>query len=373
MPARDANRGRGGGRGQTGSRQGSGGRDADARQSAAGQGRGGGGTARAGQSQSGGGRSAASAQRGAGPGATQRGGASSASAERASGTSGGRASQPATSATQGAGGRPGAPVGARGATATGGAAGSDVNRRNIELGETGIGGGGGLTGGPPGQQAERERDIDTARERGAARAGSVGVGTRSGAGGSAQVRSGAPPEGAAVGGRAQGRGVSPWFTGSENPFTMMRRMQDDLDRVFHAFGIPRLGPALAPARELEELLARSPTLTQAAHWSPQIEVFERDDSLVVRADLPGVKRDDVEVNVEHDVLTIRGQRRQEYREAEGGYRRTERSYGTFFRQIPLPDGVDASQIEASYEDGVLEVVVPTPREQPAGRRRIDIR
>jgi HSP20 family protein len=131
--------------------------------------------------------------------------------------------------------------------------------------------------------------------------------------------------------------------------------------------------AAAPARELEELLARSPSLTRAAQWSPQIEVFERDDSLVVRADLPGVRRDDVEVNVENDTLTIRGQRRQEHRETESAYRRTERSYGTFFRQIPLPDGVEPGQVQASYEDGVLEVIIPSPRDVQRGRRRIDIR
>jgi HSP20 family protein len=249
-----------------------------------------------------------------------------------------------------------------------------VSRRDIGLGD--VGGAPGSSSGSSAQGTERELDIDTARETEIARAGSAGIGgTSAASGASGHVRTGAGQQpGAAVGGRAQGRqGVAPWFAGSENPLTMMRRMQEDLDRVFHAFGIPRLGASLVPTRELEEILARSPSLTQAAHWSPQIEVYERDDALVVRADLPGVNREDVEVNIEHDVLTIRGQRRQEHREAEGGYRRTERSYGTFFRQIPLPDGVDPSQIEAAYEDGVLEVTVPTPRDQPAGRRRIEIR
>jgi HSP20 family protein len=169
------------------------------------------------------------------------------------------------------------------------------------------------------------------------------------------------------------QGLSAWLAEAENPFAMMRRMQEDLDRVFRAFGVPRIGAALAPARELEELLARSPALTQSSQWSPQIEVFERDGNLVVHADLPAVRKEDVEVNVDNDVLTIRGQRRQEHRETEGGYRRTERSYGSFFRQIPLPEGVDPSSIEASYQDGVLEVIVPSPREQARGRRRVDIR
>ncbi len=86
-----------------------------------------------------------------------------------------------------------------------------------------------------------------------------------------------------------------------------------------------------------------------------------------------MKREDVEVNIDNDVLTIRGERRAEHRAAEGGYRRTERSYGTFFRQIPLPDGVEPSQVEAFYEDGVLEVTIPSPGDQQRGRRRIDIR
>jgi HSP20 family protein len=153
----------------------------------------------------------------------------------------------------------------------------------------------------------------------------------------------------------------------------MRRMQEDLDTVFRAIGIPRLTAALAAPRELDALFARTPAPSQPAQWSPQIDVFERDGDLVVHADLPGVKRDDVEVNVNNDVLTIRGERRQENREAEGGYRRTERSYGSFFRQILLPDGVDPTEIQAAYEDGVLEVIVPSPRNQQQIRRRVDIR
>ena len=210
--------------------------------------------------------------------------------------------------------------------------------------------------------AEREREIESTRESRAA-----GGSTPSSAATSGQS-----------GGRVAGRGrVSPgfasWFAGAENPLAMMRRMQDDLDRVFRAFGVPRLGAVLAPVRELEEELSRSPTVGQSGQWSPQIEVFERDGNLVVHADLPAVRREDVEVDVANDVLTIRGQRRHEHRDTEGGYRRTERSYGTFFRQIPLPEGVDPTEIEAAYQDGVLEVIIPTPRDPERSRRRIDIR
>jgi HSP20 family protein len=209
---------------------------------------------------------------------------------------------------------------------------------------------------------EREREIEPTREtRG-----------RGASGSSAPATSG--QSGTRVGGRGRTTpGFASWFAGAENPLVMMRRMQDDLDRVFRAFGIPRLSAALAPVRELEEDLARPSAAGQGGQWSPQIEVFERDGNIVVHADLPAVRREDVEVDVDNDVLTIRGQRRHEHAEAEGGYRRTERSYGTFFRQIPLPEGVDPTEIEAAYQDGVLEVIIPTPRDPERARRRIDIR
>jgi HSP20 family protein len=228
--------------------------------------------------------------------------------------------------------------------------------------------GGGSTRETP-QTSDRQRDLESIREtRGtpsasATSSGAAQIGAQAGA-----------QTGAGVAGRPQpSRGLSSWLAGAENPLAMMRRIQEDLDTVFRAFGVPRFGAAIVPPRNLEELLERAPTLSQTAKWSPQIEVFERDGDLVVHADLPGVKREDVEVSVGDDVLTIRGERRQENRETQGGYRRTERGYGTFFRQIPLPDGVDPTEIEAAYEDGVLEVIIPSPRDVQRGRRRVDIR
>lgn len=218
--------------------------------------------------------------------------------------------------------------------------------------------------GSPGEApptSERPRDLASVGEA---------QGTRS----ASATSPGGTQAGARAAGRPQpGRGLSAWLAGADDPLAMMRRMQEDLDSVFRAFGIPRLGAALAPPRELEGLLARTPAFTQPGQWSPQIEVFEREGDIVVHADLPGVKREDVEVSVGEDVLTIRGERRQENRETQGGYRRTERSYGSFFRQIPLPDGVDPTEIEAAYEDGVLEVIIPSPRDVQRGRRRVDIR
>jgi HSP20 family protein len=344
MPARDANRGRGGGRERTGSRESNEGRGRQATGGASSaQGRTGATTAGSSKvAEASGGRPGARTGR-AGGTPTASGGARSAGAST---TSGAARSAAATGATADN-------VTQRNAARSESRA-DTVGARDVRAGERSPAG--------PATTLDRERGFEATLEAGPTAA-------------TGQVRQDVAPQGTTrAASRAQGgQGVTPWFIGAESPMAMIRRAQEDLDNVFRVFGLPRLGPTFAPTRELEELLARAPALTQAAQWSPQIEVVERDDTLLVRADLPGVKREDVEVNVENDVLTIRGQRRHEHRETEGGYRRSERSYGTFYRQIPLPQGVDAGQIEASYEDGVLEVTVPSPRDTQRGRRRIEIR
>ena len=107
-------------------------------------------------------------------------------------------------------------------------------------------------------------------------------------------------------------------------------------------------------------------------WSPQLEVFQRGQEIVVRADLPGLNKDNVRVDVEDDVLTISGERREENEENREGFFRSERSYGQFYRSIPLPENVDPSSIKASFNDGVLEVTIPAPREAQRRSTRIDI-
>jgi len=102
-------------------------------------------------------------------------------------------------------------------------------------------------------------------------------------------------------------------------------------------------------------------------WSPHIEVFERNGKLVVQADLPGIKRDDVNVRIEQDALIIQGQRQQQQTTNQRGYYRSERSYGSFYRTIPLPEGTDTESATASFRDGVLEIELDAPREQQRGR------
>jgi HSP20 family protein len=102
-------------------------------------------------------------------------------------------------------------------------------------------------------------------------------------------------------------------------------------------------------------------------WVPQIDVFEREGKLVVRADLPGLGKQDVRAEIRDDALVLEGERRRELEEERGGRYRTERTYGSFRRAIPLPEGADAEHAEARFENGVLEVTIPLPQERSRAR------
>ena len=93
-------------------------------------------------------------------------------------------------------------------------------------------------------------------------------------------------------------------------------------------------------------------------WAPAIEVLEKEDKLVVKAELPGMKEEDIDVSIIGDTLTIKGERKTESEIKEEEYYCCERSYGNFSRSIALPSNVDANKIEAEYEDGVLEISLP---------------
>ncbi len=93
-------------------------------------------------------------------------------------------------------------------------------------------------------------------------------------------------------------------------------------------------------------------------WAPPVDVFERDDEFVVKAELPGMKLQDISVSVSDDVLTIKGDKKTEPDVKDENYYRNERTYGSFVRSIDLPEGVDSKRVEASYEDGVLEISIP---------------
>jgi HSP20 family protein len=106
-----------------------------------------------------------------------------------------------------------------------------------------------------------------------------------------------------------------------------------------------------------------------AVWTPALDVFSRDGDLIVRAELPGIDPEkDVEITVENGVLTIKGERRHEEKTEKENYYRFESSYGSFQRSVPLPKDVKADDIAASYENGILEVVVPKAGELSASRK-----
>ncbi len=148
----------------------------------------------------------------------------------------------------------------------------------------------------------------------------------------------------------------------EGPFQMMHRLTDEMDRLFESFGMGRgLFPSFGATR------GGQGGETQSL-WMPHVEMAERGDKLVVSVDLPGIKRDDVSVEVDQDGITIQGERRQESTSNERGFYRSERSYGRFFRQIPLPEGANADAATATFRDGVLEIEIDKPQQASKGRR-----
>ena len=100
---------------------------------------------------------------------------------------------------------------------------------------------------------------------------------------------------------------------------------------------------------------------ELASWAPPVEVRERDGNLLVSAELPGLNKDEVKVEVTNEGLVIQGERKREREEERGGIHRSERSYGAFYRLIPLPEGANIEQAKAKFENGVLEVQVPIPK------------
>jgi HSP20 family protein len=112
--------------------------------------------------------------------------------------------------------------------------------------------------------------------------------------------------------------------------------------------------------------------SRARRWVPAMDLVETEDALVLRADLPGLERDDVSIEVKDNILTVAGKREAEHTDKADGYYRVERAFGTFSRSLALPDGVDADRVKASFDKGVLEVAIPKPEERKPHRVEIGI-
>lgn len=161
-------------------------------------------------------------------------------------------------------------------------------------------------------------------------------------------------------GTAQRSGVPSFFSLSPrellsaSPFELMRRFAEDMDRFFEGFG-PRW--SLTPA--------------EPSVWAPPIEVTEQDGKYKICAELPGLRKEDVKVELTPDGLAISGERKREHEERREGLYRSERSYGRFYRLIPIPEEADIDHAKAHFENGVLTVTVPIP-ESKRRRREIPI-
>ena len=166
-------------------------------------------------------------------------------------------------------------------------------------------------------------------------------------------------------GTIQRRETGPWFG---SPFEFFDRMAEEMDRtfdrMFRDFGMPR-----------QSWLTRRPTRSfeREGLWSPRVEAFQKSDKFIVRAELPGLKKDDIQVELKEDVITIQGSRKEEHEEEREGYYHSEREYGQFYRTIPLPEGVISESAQASFKDGVLEITMQAPPAEATRGRRVEIK
>jgi HSP20 family protein len=139
-----------------------------------------------------------------------------------------------------------------------------------------------------------------------------------------------------------------------DPFRELRLLQDEVNRLFSS--------NLSRSFDEEGLMRGA--------WTPSVDIYENKDQIVLEAELPGMKREDFELTIENNVLTLRGERRFEKKEEQDNYHRVERAYGTFTRSFTLPQTVSAENATAEYKNGVLRVVLQKREEVKA--RRIEI-
>jgi HSP20 family protein len=131
-----------------------------------------------------------------------------------------------------------------------------------------------------------------------------------------------------------------------DPFRDLSQMQDRINRIFGE----------AYRRSDDEVL-------KGGDWTPAVDIFENSNhEIVLRAELPGLKREDIDIRVENHTLTLTGERKQEKDVKKESYHRVERSYGSFSRSFSLPNTVDTEKVSASFADGVLTVTLPTREE-----------
>jgi len=140
------------------------------------------------------------------------------------------------------------------------------------------------------------------------------------------------------------------------PWSLINLLHQDLDQIAGR----RLGVASSDSNG-----------SSVADWAPAVDIIEEKDRYVLRADVPGVKPEDIDVNMENGVLTVSGERHNETTEETQGMRRVERVSGKFYRRFNLPDTADAEEISARSANGILEVVIPKQPEVQARRITVE--
>ena len=133
-----------------------------------------------------------------------------------------------------------------------------------------------------------------------------------------------------------------------NPMNEMFSFRRPLSRVFDDFFLPRT-------------TTEDGSLTWG--WNPVVDIYDNEDNIVIKAELPGVSKKDIEIDIKDRVMTLKGERSADNEVKEDNYYRRERTYGRFERSFTLPANVDPDKIKADYNDGVLKIEVPKPENQ----------
>ena len=158
----------------------------------------------------------------------------------------------------------------------------------------------------------------------------------------------------------------------DSPFAFIRWFAEEMDQFFedYGFGFGLRMPSLLICGH--ELLPREAGLV-SAEWSPRVDILQREDQFMVRADLPGLTKDDIKAEVTERLITLQGERKQEQKTEREGYTFYECSQDRFYRAIPVPEGVDASKATAEFRNGVLEIVMPALARAENKARLLEIR
>lgn len=165
--------------------------------------------------------------------------------------------------------------------------------------------------------------------------------------------------------RAPPLAVNPFVS----PFGLMSALLGDMDRMVRGFGLPapflfRPGFGALLPKPSESSSSASPRST----WAPPLEVLTRDGEFVVRAEIPGIDREHISVEIDEGRAIISGEREEEREDKGEGFFRSERSYGRFSRVVTLPEGANAEEAKAISSDGVLEIVIPMASAEPKAHR-----